>query len=92
MTERGTKELTKEYNVTEEELEEALTSHCPQCTELVQKTIRYRLQKMELEDKYKKICERFTTVINILDLPKDASFEDVKSVLEEVMQLKKSLG
>jgi hypothetical protein len=84
-------ERTREYNVTEEELEDALTRHCPQCTEIIQKVIQYRLQKMEIEDKYMKMRERVSSIISILDLPKDASFDDIKSALEDLMQMKKTI-
>lgn len=77
--------------MTEEELEDALTRHCPQCTEIIQKVIQYRLQKMEIEDKYMKMRERVSSIISILDLPKDASFDDIKSALEDLMQMKKTI-
>ena len=86
MTERN-----REYEVTEEELNDALTRHCPQCTDGVQKVIRYRLQRIEIEAKYMKLRERFSNVISILDLPKDASFDSVISTLEELMQMRKTI-
>jgi len=84
-------ERSREYAVTEEELEDALTRHCPQCTEIVQKVIRYRLQTMDIEDKYIKLRDRFSSVISILDLPKDATFDNVTSALEDLMQMRKTI-